>query len=468
MYYRTNKNIALRSWKFVPRAYYIKDEPYAKGLTKEEFDLLLLCDGEHDIPDSAAADSLAERGLIEKCSRGEKPCEWSRHKSYDHRYFPKMNFMITGKCNYNCLHCFNAADNSPLMTEWSYKDAVDLLRQAKDCGIHAFTITGGEPMLHPEFIDIIREIYRQDMFVEELNTNGYFLTKEILDEFRELGCDPLMKISFDGIGCHDWMRGRKGAEERTLSAIELCVRNGFRVMVQTQVHKRNLHTLYPTAERLNDMGVEAMRLIRTTEVSRWVQNSPDSCLGIEEYYGKMLDFVSKYKNSGMNMNVVVWQFMELYSKTKSYGLKAVLCPGGEYKATEPVCRGNRGMIGVTSGKDVVPCLQMSGYYEENGIHLGNLGKTTLRELLTESAYLSEVCTNLYKFRKSNKKCDECRYFRWCSGGCPALGLLFTGDRRGSDMTKCLFYENGWYEKCVDAMSGWHNLTSIDFGQNSEK
>ena len=142
MYYRTNKNIALRSWKFVPRAYYIKDEPYAKGLTKEEFDLLLLCDGEHDIPDSAAADSLAERGLIEKCSRGEKPCEWSRHKSYDHRYFPKMNFMITGKCNYNCLHCFNAADNSPLMTEWSYKDAVDLLRQAKDCGIHAFTITG--------------------------------------------------------------------------------------------------------------------------------------------------------------------------------------------------------------------------------------------------------------------------------------------------------------------------------------
>ena len=158
---------------------------------------------------------------------------------------------------------------------------------------------------------------------------------------------------------------------------------------------------------------------------------------------------------------------KLFAKTKSYRLKAVLCPGGEYKATDPVCKGNRGMIGVTSGKEVVPCLQMSGYYEENGIRLGNLGKTSLKQLLTESAYLSEVCTNLYHFRKSNKKCDECRYFRWCNGGCPALGLLFTGDRRGSDITKCLFYENGWYEKSVDAMKGWRHLTSIDSGQNPE-
>ena len=461
MYYRLNDNIALRSWKFVPRAYYRRGDPYAKGLTREEFDLLLLCDGGHDIPESSLTHELELRGLIGKCRPGEEPGLWSRHKSYDHRYFPKMNFMITGKCNYNCLHCFNAADNAPLMTEWSYEDAVDLLRQAKDCGIHAFTVTGGEPMLHPGFMDLIREIYKRDMFVEELNTNGYFLTQEILDEFSSVGCRPLMKISFDGIGCHDWMRNKKGAETRTLAAMELCVKNGFSVMAQTQVHRRNLHVLFPTAELLDGMGVAAMRLIRTTEVARWLHNAPDSCLGIEEYYGEMLDFLSKYKDSGMRMDMIAWQFMELFPMSRSYGLKAVLCPGGRYKPTDPVCKGNRGMIGVTSGKDVVPCLQMSGYYEEHGIHLGNLGETTLKALLTESDYLSEVCTNLYKFRKVNKKCDECSYFRWCSGGCPALGLLFTGDRRGSDLTKCLFYENGWYEKCVNAMSGWRNLTAME-------
>lgn len=461
MYYRLSDNIALRSWKFVPRAYYVKDDPYAKGLSKEEFDILLLCDGEHNITPDEMTDTLEKKGLIRKCEKGDHPSEWSMHKSYDHRYFPKMNFMITGKCNYNCLHCFNAADNAPLMTQWSFEDTLKLLNQAKDCGIHAFTITGGEPMVHPGFMDIVREIYKRGMFLEELNTNGYFITPEILGEFADIGCAPLIKISFDGICCHDWMRNHKGAEQRTLDAIQLCIDNGFEVMAQTQVHRRNLDTLLPTAEKLNSMGVSRMRLIRTTEVSRWVENAPDSCLGIEEYYGAMLDFMSGYKNSGMKMDIVVWQFMKAQPRSKTYSLDAVLCKSGEYKATDPVCKGNRGMIGVTSGGDIVPCLQMSGYYEEHSIHLGNLHDTPLKELLSSGDYMSEVCRNLHKFLKENQKCAECRYFRYCNGGCPALGLLFTRNRCGSDLTKCLFYENGWYDRCVKTMDGWLNLTRVE-------
>ncbi len=203
MFYKLSKNIALRSWKFVPRAYYIKNETYAKGFEQAEFALLLLCDGEHDIEPNDLTDSLEKHGLIERCQKCEHNSEWSAHRSYNHRYFPKMNFMITGKCNYNCLHCFNAADNAPIMTEWSCEEALNLLDQAQNCGIHAFTITGEEPMLHPHFMDIVRAICERDMFIEELNTNGFFITQEILDEFRAIGCEPHIKISFDGIGCHD-------------------------------------------------------------------------------------------------------------------------------------------------------------------------------------------------------------------------------------------------------------------------
>ena len=371
-----------------------------------------------------------------------------------------MNIMITGKCNYNCLHCFNAADNAPLMTEWSFGELTDLLEQAKNCGIQSFTITGGEPMIHKRFMDFVREIYRRDMFIEELNTNGYFITQRILDEFKEIGCKPMIKISFDGIGCHDWMRGSKGAEERTLAAMQLCINNGFRVMSQTQVHRRNLHTLFPTLEKLNSMGVAVTRLIRTSEAPRWNENAPDSCLGIEEYYSEMLDLAEKYKASGMKMELIIWQFMKLFPQNGSYQLEPVRCPDGEYKATDPRCKCIRGLIGVTSEKDVVPCLQMSGYFKEHGIRLANLGESSLKEILSGSDYLTEVCFNLHKFRKANEKCDKCGYFRWCAGGCPAFGWLFSGEKLGTDLSKCLFFENGWYEKCVNALEGWHNLTSI--------
>ena len=44
------------------------------------------------------------------------------------------------------------------------------------------------------------------MVMRELNTNGAFITHEMLDEFRAMGADPLIKISFDCLGHHDWLR----------------------------------------------------------------------------------------------------------------------------------------------------------------------------------------------------------------------------------------------------------------------
>lgn len=76
-------------------------------------------------------------------------------------------------------------------------------------------------MLHRNFFDILEGIYLRGMYVEELNTNGYFINQQTLERMKSIGCVPLMKISFDGIGYHDWMRNHKGAEETALHAIKL-------------------------------------------------------------------------------------------------------------------------------------------------------------------------------------------------------------------------------------------------------
>ena len=464
MYYRVKDDVALRKWKLVDRALYMIGSDCAFGVSKEEWNLLLLCDAEHDIEPSPYLANLLSNGYIEECKKGEKPSEWSLLKEYDNYYFPRMNLMITGKCNLNCLHCFNAKDNAPLNTELSYEQILNILDQARDIGIHAFTITGGEPLVHRHFLDIVKAIYERNMMIFELNTNGLLINQKMLDLFKELGCHPLIKISFDGIGYHNWMRQNPKAEDLTINAIKLCIKNGFRVKAQTQVNRKNLDAMYETAEMLNDLGVSEMRIIRTTEAPRWEKNSPDSSLTMEEYYEEMLKFSKKYISSNMQMTIDIWQFVRLYPYSKSYELMPVACTKDEFNIRIPMCKGNRGMIAVSSSGELVPCLQMSGWFIEREISLGNLLKTPLKQLVTESDYLNLAMAPLLKQIIENDKCGNCKYYKACTGGCPALGLLYSSEKFNyyhEDITKCIFFENGWYEKSINTLSKWKIIRPLD-------
>ena len=462
MFFRLTETVALRAWIGTPHAYYVKNVPYARGLTKKEFDYLKLCDGTHDLPEHPLQRELMERRLIEPCRKGERPSEWSTLRQYDNRYFPKMNLMITGKCNYNCLHCFNAADNSPLMSEWDFGALCRLLDEARDCGIHALTLTGGEPMLYPGFQDLLREITARGMYVEELNTNGFFLTREALEEMRRTGCRPLIKISFDGIGCHDWLRARTGAEDRTLNSIALCTEEGFPVKVQTQVNRRTRPVLLSTAERLEEMGVAEMRLIRTTEVVRWEMNSAGLGMPLEEYYEAMFEFALASVGTIRYMALDLWQFLKLYPEKQAYEIVPVMYDAGKYRDTAPVCKGNRGMIGVTSDGYVIPCLQMSGCFEGFGMHMENLRNRNLKEILSGGRYYDSVCMTLRDLKARNAECGSCSLFESCAGGCRALGLLFSGgDLSGTDRSKCLFFRSGWYERITEAFAGWNSMKCIE-------
>lgn len=452
MYYRLNDEYALRAWKFMDRVVYNRFLPNASRLDEETFDLLMQCDGEHEFTENEKLNDLTKQGVISPCRWGEKPSEWSRFRRYEHRFVPSMNLMLTGKCNYNCLHCFNAAENADRMSEWSYDDVIELLDQAADCGIHSITLTGGEPMLHPRFADIVMAIYDRNMVLEKLTTNGYFICEETLALFRELNASPQIKISFDGIGYHDRMRGHKGAEKDTLRALRICTDNGFRTLVQTQVNRINIGSMYDTLDLLEDIGVASTRIIRTTPVPRWVKNAPDGSLPVEDYFEQMLKLAEWYMQSEHTMNVIIWRYLILRPHEKNYSMVMDIRPDGQYRPTLPVCSGNRTMMAVTCEGNVVPCLQMSGYASQLGHTYDDLRKRRLADILKDGEWLDAVCKNHYWLRKQNRVCDSCEWFGHCGGGCRALGMLDAMEKTGeydysaSDPLACLFFKGGWYDK----------------------
>lgn len=201
----------------------------------------------------------------------------------------------------------------------------------------------------------------------------------------------------------------------------------------------------------------SMRIIRTTEAPRWVQNVGDACLTLEEYFNESLFLWQKYAQGDHNMKLTVWQFGTLYPKSKFYTLTAVNSCTGEYRDSAPVCKGNRGMVAVAANGNVFPCHQMSGYYEQHGDTLGNVKQIPLSQLLSGGKYIDEVCTTLGTLREKNEKCGKCEYFEHCNGGCRAIALALTGDKLGIDPSKCLFWGNGYDKKISEHLSGYSTV-----------
>ena len=98
------------------------------------------------------------------------------------------------RCNLACKYCNEFDDFSkPVPTETMFR-RVDKLAEL---GTSVITISGGEPLLHPELDEIIRRIRKRGM-VAGLITNGYLLVAERIERLNRAGLEWL-QISIDNV-----------------------------------------------------------------------------------------------------------------------------------------------------------------------------------------------------------------------------------------------------------------------------
>ena len=102
------------------------------------------------------------------------------------------------RCNLACTYCNEFDDvSAPVPTEEMFR-RIDKLASL---GTAVITISGGEPLLHPEADDIIRRI-RADGSIAGLITNGYFLVPERIQRLNRAGLEWL-QISIDNVNPDD-------------------------------------------------------------------------------------------------------------------------------------------------------------------------------------------------------------------------------------------------------------------------
>jgi len=116
-------------------------------------------------------------------------------KGLFHRDHPVLAHLIPiRRCNLSCTYCNEFDDFSKPVDIGVMLDRVDHLARL---GTTIVTISGGEPLLHPELDDIVRRI-RDRGILAGMITNGYLLTAERIHRLNAAGLDH-MQISIDNV-----------------------------------------------------------------------------------------------------------------------------------------------------------------------------------------------------------------------------------------------------------------------------
>lgn len=95
-------------------------------------------------------------------------------------------FELLPICNMDCKMCYIRTTPSEMKRQGrmlSAKEWLDIGKQAAGCGTMFLLLTGGEPLLHPEFITIFEGLRNLGICVT-INTNGTLITPEVVDVFR--------------------------------------------------------------------------------------------------------------------------------------------------------------------------------------------------------------------------------------------------------------------------------------------
>ena len=96
-------------------------------------------------------------------------------------------FELTPRCNLSCRMCYihmSGEEQASRGRELTTEEWLTLGRRAVDAGMIYLLLTGGEPMLRPDFSTIYSEMVKMGVMVS-VNTNATMVTPEILACFQK-------------------------------------------------------------------------------------------------------------------------------------------------------------------------------------------------------------------------------------------------------------------------------------------
>jgi radical SAM protein with 4Fe4S-binding SPASM domain len=309
-----------------------------------------------------------------------------------------MEIEFNQNCNFRCIYCY-ASDSNLRHEELTQEEFFDVITQAKDLGARKIIILGGEPMLYPHLLEMIRFIRDREMEIE-LFTNGTNMTPEMARTLFDHRVRIVLKMNTFDESLQDTLSGRRGAYVQIQEALKNLKAAGYPskecpLGVSSIICQQNIEELPKLWEWLRDQDILPYFEMMTPQGGAREHNMLElDSRSVEDFFHTIAEIDrTKYGH--------VWD------------PKPPLVSG--------VCLRHQFSCAVNSEGFVQSCVGIT-------IPIGNVREKSLKDILHES----EVVQDLKSYREMIKgPCGECSKLEECYG-CRGTAYQLTGDYLASD------------------------------------
>lgn len=327
-------------------------------------------------------------------------------------------FELTVRCNLHCKMClFRHADseNRTLMeNELTAAQWIDLAGQAAEMGTLNLLITGGEPMLRPDFCEIWEGIYKRG-FILQLYTNATLVTPEIMETLKKY---PPHRIGVTIYGAspetYEKVCGSREAFQKALEGMHRLMELPSIMEFRTTVIKDNYKDLDDMIDLVHREFGKQYRLIQTRLVTQSVRGA---CTDVSACRLEPGDNVRLAFHSGLK---IIKEFIgDSFDEKNVYAEYRENSGAGARKPRATLFGCDAGMSSYTVSWDgqLLGC-QMMGNFSENILQKGFRKAWEDFPKKVRLPRVNEKCLNC----ENQNICNVCCASRYAEtgdlGGCP--------------------------------------------------
>ncbi len=313
---------------------------------------------------------------------------------------------ITYACNFRCQVCFSDADKRH-PHELTTQEAMEVVRKARAAGISDLLISGGEPLVRQDLIDILAFMKSQDISAR-IASNGALLTGQIVERLREETLTKSFQISLDSIDPETYEEVH-GAPPDTLylvlDNIDRIQKAGFHTTVSIRLTPQTVDGIPQLLDLAARKGWATVTIHWPVHIKR-IQR----CYGQNEDFLALLDPAFKHfcelPQHWLVETYIPWA--EYHPVIQKFAKKLTIINRG--------CRAGRDRLTLSATGWLSPCVCL----DVEQAYAGNVR----RDDLTEVFLNSPVCD---MFRQPEKYgiCRDCFFLKKCGGGCRAAAFAST-------------------------------------------